>query len=132
MNGSDLAVQVRKLMVLEGGQKVQPSFYCSIKVANFIQEFANITQIEIADSRLFLLMPFRKEVRIYSLSYSNCPLLLTLTPSYFPATYFAPRSLHVDIQSPHMVYLRMWDQLVELRLVGSPLTATLVGSNTLL
>lgn len=76
-------------------------------------------------------MPLRKEVRIYSLTDNSCPLLLSLTPSSFPGTYFAPRSLHVDLQSPHLLFLRQWDQLVSLRLEGSPLKATLLGANIL-
>lgn len=59
-NGNSLNVLVRKLIVLGIAEQLQISVFCTIKIDDFVQEFANITQIEIKNGRLFLLMPFRK------------------------------------------------------------------------
>lgn len=61
-----------------------------------MKEYLNITQIDIVNGRLFVLMPYAKKIAIYNLIDKECPIITEISALTFPDAYFAPRSLHFD------------------------------------
>ena len=51
---------MKKVLVLPSSKNIQLSFYCSIMLMNRVDEYSNVTQIEIVNSKLFVVMPYRK------------------------------------------------------------------------
>lgn len=74
---------------------------------------SNITQVEIYDSLLYLVMPFRKEIQVYDLRVEKCPNVLNLNTGSCRWGYFAPQSIHFNrgkVNGPSEAFLiKQWD-----------------------
>ena len=61
-------VIVRKISINNKKGDLTFDSYCNITFYNAAENFFNISQLEIVNKRLFIVMPYRKEIHIYDLS----------------------------------------------------------------
>jgi hypothetical protein len=131
----DLNILVRKMLVAAEKRLLQISDFCTIKVADFRKDYSNITQLEINNGRLYVVMSFIKEIRIYDLRNKDCTQVATLNIRSFPGQYFNPREIFFDMTYSHyrqpILFVRQWNELLSIRLQGTDYQPSIVSISTL-
>ena len=102
--------------------------YCSIILPDRIQEYNNITQLDIVNGKLFVLLRYRKEILIYSLNDVSCSCISNITARSFPGEYFSPNNIYFSKNQHQTLLVRQWNELLTIRLYGVSLNrAEIVG-----
>ena len=87
--------------------------YCTINIPNYLKEYTNITQIDINNGLLYVVMPFVKEIRIYDIGDKDCPNVATLGVRSFKGDYFSPREIFFDSSYNNyrqpMLFVKQWN-----------------------